>query len=186
MATPLPAPGEVFTTWLPVHAPRYRRDEFFERMNFIRLRLVRLVLSRTAAECSLFSTRDMRVVASFQVQRFDQLIEMPVVRIVLHDSNTEFTIFYDFNNWFVSVDTTDREVNIEFVEFLGTFDQYSVIVPPRYGLDKWVYESYANNKCRFTVVLSAREPMFTFFWIFTRKFLKYTVTGCFGEGPSDD
>ena len=174
-------PEQPLVTWAGNHpTPPGLRNVFLQPIAFISQRLVRMVLSRTAEEWSDFCGKNMRVVALFDTQYLGQTFQMPVVKITLSDE-VETIIWYDFNEWVISIDSP-RPVD---VEFMSTFDTLRVNLPLWYLHDEWVYQPYAANKRRFTAVLPTQHHVFTFFWIFTREFLEYRQTGEFGEGPRD-
>ena len=95
---------------------------------------------------------------------------MPVFNIVISDVPTKFTLWYNFRNWKVSVDSF-REVDVDFVDLFD--DNKPVNEPVCEGFPaELIYEPYTKNRSRFTVELTrGTHHIYTFFWIFSRRFL---------------
>jgi hypothetical protein len=176
-------PGQKWYEWIKAHAPHahepgYRK--FAGLVHFIEYKLIKDILSRTADERANI-VDSIGVVASFMTEhRGHDFIEIPVVRIPLA-KELQFYLCSDLCEWFVSVHA-EREIR---ADFMGTFDEQSVFMPPWYKLGGWTYSPYAKNQSQFTGVFPCSDRVSTFFWILTRQVLGYSSTGGFGFGPSD-
>jgi len=165
--------------WAKIHQPdeTYAFGVFWHNIDIVLEKIAGIIARNTKTDIATIQ-ENTRVILVYSMERsrFDPLL-IPVFRIEIPGTGMAFTMRHvhlrrTAGSWIVSVESPHEMVVTDFMELFPLCERVKTE-----GLDdfpsEYVYESYAEDKCKFTFKLpGGSEYIFTFFWIFGHHVLK--------------
>jgi len=150
--------------WINSNAPKeemYYCRAWSNQVCFVRDDIPKFLINNY--DYSIYATiRDNITVISTHTSKS---VKLPVYRIKAFGST--YIIRGNFHNWMISVESGNEEIKVDFKK-LGVIHSDVGKINSIYceGFkEEWVYDSWDNNKWKFTIELGTRDDVMIFFWL---------------------